>query len=147
MMIRKPSLQVYNAFINPEITKHFWFTRSSGTLRIGEEITWTWEMYKHSGIVVATELIPSEKITIDWYGPTHPTTVEFSFKSLGPEATFVSIIHYGFDKVGDELIEAIKDSTGGFTIVLAGLKAYLEHGINLGLIGDKFPPELQLKNG
>lgn len=32
------------------------------------------------------------------------------------------------------------DSTGGFTQVLAGLKALLEHGIELGLVRDSHPP-------
>lgn len=54
----------------------------------------------------------------------------------------MSIKHYGFDKTGDELLEAIKDSTEGFAIVLAGLKAYLQHNINLNLILDKFPKEI-----
>jgi len=142
MMIRKSSIEVYKAFIDPEITKNFWFTKSSGKLALGKEVTWTWEMYKHSGIVVATELIPAEKITIEWYGPSQPTIVEIAFKTLGFEKTLVSIRHHGFDKTGDELIETVKDSTSGFTIVLAGLKSYLEHGINLRLIDDKFPPEL-----
>jgi len=43
---------------------------------------------------------------------------------------------------GDELTDRRIDSTGGFTMVLAGLKAWLEHGIELNLIGDKFPKEL-----
>ncbi|HEY2581639.1 MAG TPA: hypothetical protein VGI43_07530 [Mucilaginibacter sp.] len=44
-----------------------------------------------------------------------------------------------FTRSGDELIQAIKDSTGGFTTVLDGLKAYLGHGIRLNLVADKFP--------
>ncbi len=31
------------------------------------------------------------------------------------------------------------DSTGGFALVLAGLKALLEHDIVLNLVGDRFP--------
>ena len=49
------------------------------------------------------------------------------------------IKNYGFHQTGAELIQAIKDNTGGFTTVLDGLKAYLEHGIQLNLVGDKFP--------
>jgi hypothetical protein len=61
---------------------------------------------------------------------------------LTPSKTFVTITNHNFKGVGDELISQIRDSTGGFTIVLAGLKAWLEHGIELNLIGDKFPVEL-----
>jgi len=39
-------------------------------------------------------------------------------------------------------LAVIKDSTGGFTTVLDGLKAFLEHNINLNLIADKFPKEV-----
>lgn len=49
---------------------------------------------------------------------------------------------YGFSQTGDNLLEAVKDSAGGFTTVLDGLKAFLEHSINLNLIADKFPKEL-----
>ncbi len=52
------------------------------------------------------------------------------------------IRNYGFNLTGDELIDAIKDNTGGFTTVLDGLKAYLEHNINLNLIADKYPKEV-----
>jgi hypothetical protein len=31
------------------------------------------------------------------------------------------------------------DSTEGFTLVLAGLKALLEHGVKLNLVSDRFP--------
>jgi hypothetical protein len=40
------------------------------------------------------------------------------------------------------LLAVIKDSTGGFTTVLDGLKAYLEYNIQLNLIGDKYPKEI-----
>jgi uncharacterized protein (DUF2249 family) len=34
------------------------------------------------------------------------------------------------------------DSTGGFSFVLAGVKAFLEHGIELNLIADHAPDAL-----
>ena len=58
------------------------------------------------------------------------------------ETTYVIIKNYGFKETGDDLIEAIKDNTGGFTTVLDGMKAYLEHNIRLNLIADKFPKEV-----
>jgi uncharacterized protein YndB with AHSA1/START domain len=32
MLIRKPSAEVFEAFVNPEVTTKFWFTKSSGRL-------------------------------------------------------------------------------------------------------------------
>jgi len=143
MAIRKSTEEVYNAFIDPAITQNFWFTKSTGKLDLQKEITWTWEMYQVSAIAKATELIPNEKIQFDWIGGGETTEVTITIKSIGPQATYVSVVHSGFDKEGNDLVAALKDSTGGFTMVLAGLKAYLEHGIQLNLIGDKFPAELR----
>jgi uncharacterized protein YndB with AHSA1/START domain len=47
-LIRKPVAKVFEAFINPEITTKFWFTKSSGKLEAGKQVTWTWEMYNVS---------------------------------------------------------------------------------------------------
>jgi uncharacterized protein YndB with AHSA1/START domain len=142
MLIRKPVSEVFQAFIDPELTKHFWFTKGSDKLEEGKTVTWEWEMYNFSSKVVVKEIVVNQKIVIEWFTSEKPTTVEFYFKTLSDGSTFVSIKHYGFGKTGDELLETIKDSTGGFTIVLAGLKAYLEHNINLNLILDKFPKEI-----
>jgi uncharacterized protein YndB with AHSA1/START domain len=142
MRIRKPVSQVFQAFIDPEVTKNFWFTKGSDKLEVGKTVIWEWEMYNFSTKVVAKEIVENQKIVIDWFASEKPTTVDFNFKTLSDGSTFVSVKHYGFEKEGDELLEVIKDSTGGFTIVLAGLKAYLEHNINLNLIMDKFPKEI-----
>jgi uncharacterized protein YndB with AHSA1/START domain len=137
MLVRRPAQQVFQAFIDPAITTNFWFTKSSGKLDIGNLITWEWEMYNISTQVKVKEIIENEKITIDWGNPT--TTVEFYFHSLPNDTTYVIIKNYGFNQTGQELIQAIKDNTGGFTTVLDGLKAFLEHGLKLNLIADKFP--------
>jgi len=142
MLIRKPVEQVFEAFIDPAVTKNFWFTRSSGTLALNKRITWTWDMYNASTTVLVKEIIKNKKIIIEWNDP--PTIVDFDFKVLSDISTYVTIKNYGFDKTGDDLIDAIRDSTGGFTTVLDGLKAFLEHDINLNLIVDKYPKEVML---
>lgn len=140
MLIRKPVATVFQAFIDPNITTNFWFTKSSGQLETGKTITWEWEMYGVSTKVLVKEITPDKKISIEWGEPA--TNVDFEFTALTEETTYVVIKNYGFRETDDELINVIKDSTGGFTTVLDGLKAYLEHHIKLNLIGDKFPKEL-----
>ncbi|UGU16162.1 SRPBCC family protein [Sinomicrobium kalidii] len=137
MLIRRPPAAVFEAFVNPEITRNFWFTRGSGKLEPGKSVTWEWEMYNLSTTVFVEEISENEKISIRWDSP--PTTVDFEFTPFEDNATYVVIKNYGFKEKGDELLNTIKDSTGGFTTVLDGLKAYLEYGIHLNLIGDKFP--------
>jgi uncharacterized protein YndB with AHSA1/START domain len=137
MMIRKPVKEVFNAFIDPQITTNFWFTKSDGNLEKGKTVRWEWEMYGASTEVHVKKITPYKKITIEWDKPS--TTVDFEFEPLEDNQTYVVIKQYGFNRKGSKLIESIKDNTGGFTTVLDGLKAYLEHGINLNLIADKFP--------
>jgi len=137
MLIRKPVQIVFDTFLNPEITKNFWFSKGSGPLEVGKTIIWDWEMYGVSTKVQVKEIVPAKKISIEWDDPV--TTVEFEFNAWSEDTTYVEIRNYGFELEGEELIEFIKDNTGGFTTVLDGLKAYLEHNIKLNLIGDKFP--------
>jgi len=138
MMIRKPVETVFQAFIDPAVTTRFWFTKSSGKLEAGKTVKWEWEMYNVSSDVLVKEIVPNQKISIEWDN-TPVTTVDFEFTPLTDETTYVVIKNYGFHQTGDDLIQAVKDNTGGFTTVLDGLKAWLEFGIELNLISDKFP--------
>jgi uncharacterized protein YndB with AHSA1/START domain len=140
MLVRKPVSVVFQAFIIPEITKNFWFTKGSEDLKEGSLVTWEWEMYGFSMPVYVRQIIRDQKIVIEWQEPI--TTVEFNFNEIAPERTYVTIKHSGFKQSGEELLAAIKNSVGGFTTVLDGMKAYLEHGINLQLILDKYPKEV-----
>ena len=140
MLIRKPVEEVFEAFMNPAITKNFWFTKGSDRLEVDKKITWQWEIYNVSTTVVAKEILRNQKILFEWGQPSK--TVEFKFKELDDDSTFVTVSEWGYDKRGDELLAAIKDSTAGFTTVLDGLKAFLEHRINLNLIADKYPKEV-----
>lgn len=137
MLIRKPVSEVFEAFIDPEKTRHFWFTKGSGKLEKGATIVWEWEMYNVSADVYVKEIVLDSLIAINWGSPA--TAVDFIFHKRTDGHTYVVIRNYGFEKQGEALIKEIIDLTGGFTTVLDGLKAYMEHGIDLNLIADKFP--------
>ncbi|MFL9832834.1 SRPBCC family protein [Chryseobacterium terrae] len=136
MLIRKPIQEVFEAFIDPEITTNFWFTKSTGKLDEGKTITWEWEMYGAKSEVKVLEIIPNKLIKTTW--GLFSNNVDYEFKEM-EKGTLVIIKSYGYSEIGDELLTVINDNTGGFTTVLDGCKAYLEHGINLRLIEDKFP--------
>jgi uncharacterized protein YndB with AHSA1/START domain len=140
MLIRKPVAEVFEALIDPEITKNFWFTKGSGKLEVNKKLTWEWEMYNVSTPVVAKEILENEKILFEW--DEQPKMVEFKFKPVSDTSTFVTVTECGYAETGDELLAVIKRSTGGFTSVLDGLKAFLEHNINLNLVVDKFPKQV-----
>ena len=139
MLIRKPVADVFEAFINPDITTKFWFTKGSGRLEVGKQIQWDWEMYGISIPVTAKAIEPNKRIAIDWPGSSGPTTVEWIFAPQTDGTTFVSITEAGFTGNGDELVKQVTGSTQGFSLVLAGLKAFLEHNVRLNLVADRFP--------
>jgi uncharacterized protein YndB with AHSA1/START domain len=143
MLIRKPAAEVFEAFINPGITTKFWFTKSSGRLEQGKQIEWTWEMYNISAKINVKEIEKNKRIVIEWPYNGIQTKVEWTFTPYGNDATFVSITNSGFSGDGDKITSDALGSKGGFTWVLAGLKAYLEHGIELNLVKDAFPKGLK----
>jgi uncharacterized protein YndB with AHSA1/START domain len=141
MLIRKPISEVFEAFINPEITSNFWFSKASGKLEEGKSIDWVWEMYgNHTVTVKVLSILANETIVIQW-GADEKAIAEWEFQDLESK-TFVTITFSGIQGSPDEINSQIRDTTEGFTLVLAGLKAYLEHNIKLNLVADRFPLEL-----
>lgn len=134
MLIRRPVAEVFDAFVDPAVTTRFWFTRASGPLVADATVTWFWDMYGVSGDVQVLALETGRRIAIAW-----PTPVEFLFSPRGDDATFVSITASGFTGSDDEQVAQALDATEGFNLVVAGCKAWLEHGIDLRLVADKNP--------
>ena len=143
MLIRRPAAEVFEAFIDPAITSRIWFTKSTGRLEPGKHVTWTWEMYDASIEVDVKEIEPGKRIVVEWGNYGAMTTVEWIFTPFQDDATYVTITNSGFQGDGDKVMRDALDSTGGFTWVLAGLKALLEHNIELNAIADAFPKGLE----
>jgi hypothetical protein len=85
----------------------------------------------------------NKRILIEWPGYSGPTTVEWRFAPQRDGTTFVTVTEAGFTGDGDDLLKYVADSTQGFTLVLAGLKALLEHGVRLNLTADRFPKGIE----
>lgn len=142
MMIRKPINEVFEAFIDPAITTKFWFTKSSGRLEAGKQIAWTWEMYNVTVLVDVKAIVTNQSIVIEWGNGPQRSRVEWTFREIAPAKTYVTIVNDGFSGTSEQLIAQIRDSTAGFNLLIAGLKAYLEHGIQLNLVADKHPKDV-----
>jgi uncharacterized protein YndB with AHSA1/START domain len=142
MLIRKPVNEVFEALVNPAITSRFWFSKSSGRLEIGKRVRWDWEMYNVHAEVEVKALEKNKGILIEWNGPESPNLVEWTFESRAADQTFVSVKNWGFGGDIQKTIAQAIDSTGGFSFLLAGLKAYLEYGIELNLVADHSPEAL-----
>lgn len=142
MLIRKPVAQVFEALVDPSITSRFWFSKSSGRLVAGKRVRWGWEMYGHHTEVDVKEIEGNKRILIEWNGPDNPSSVEWTFETKGENTTFVVVKNWGFNGDGDKVVAEAIDSTGGFTFLLAGLKVFLEHGIEPNFVLDHAPDAL-----
>ena len=96
-------------------------------------------MYNVSASVTVKAIEQNKRIVIEWPGYSGSSTVEWIFAPQNDGTTFVSITEAGFTGNGDELVKQVAASTQGFTLVLAGLKALLEHNIQLNLVADRYP--------
>lgn len=143
MLIRRPVAEVFEAFVNPEITGKFWFTRGSGRLEAGKQVSWTWEMYNMTIPVRVLALQPQRRILMEWGDPGEDSTVEWTFTARPDGTTFVSVVNTGFKgDDGDAIVNQALGSLGGFSLVLSAAKALLEHNIRLTVIADRFPDGL-----
>jgi uncharacterized protein YndB with AHSA1/START domain len=142
MLVRRPVQEVFEAFVDPAVTARFWFTRSSGRLEAGKQVRWDWEMYGFSIDVDVKEIEANRRIVIEWSAAGTPTTVEWAFTPRPDGTTFVTITNTGFSGDQDEVARLAIAATEGFTFVLAGLKALLEHDVELNLVRDRFPDGL-----
>jgi uncharacterized protein YndB with AHSA1/START domain len=142
MLIRSPVTRVFDAFVDPEITSKFWFSRGSAKLEEAKTVRWDWEMYGFSAEASVKALEPNKRILVEWTAYGGPTDIEWVFMPRPDGTTFVSITNSGFSGSPREIATLAVGSTEGFSFVLAGAKALLEHGIQLILVRDRFPDGL-----
>jgi uncharacterized protein YndB with AHSA1/START domain len=138
MLIRRPVAEVFNAFVDPAETCHFWFTRGSKRLVAGEVVTWYWDMYGFSADIAVKVVEENRRIRIEW-----PAPVEWEFDPRSDDTTLVTITASGFAGSDDQQVAQAIDSMGGFSFALAGCKAWLEHGIKLNLVADHNPDAIR----
>jgi uncharacterized protein YndB with AHSA1/START domain len=139
MLIRKPVSEVFEAFVDPGITSKFWFDRGSDRLETGRKVHWEWESSNTSLQVNVTSVEKDRRILIEWPAFEAPTSVELKFTSHEGNATFVEIINSGFACDEATRTKLAVGSAEGFALILAGLKALLEHGVVLNLARDRNP--------
>ena len=144
MLIRKPPAEVFRAFVDPDVTTRFWFTKSSGEVVTGASLTWDWEMYGLSQEVSVKEVQADRLIRFEWGPKGTATTIEFRFVPWRGDTTYVQVTESGLGGTGDEMVAHVADSAGGFSFVLAAAKALLEHDTVLTLVADHVPEGLEL---
>ena len=139
LVIRRPMPEVFRAFADPEITTRFWFNRASGPLAADAQVEWHFDVHGVSASVRVLEFEPDERIRFVWAAPdgSDPSTVELTFEPRPEERTFVRVVSSGFTGDAETVLAKALDSVGGFSLVLAAAKAWLEHGVELHIVADK----------
>lgn len=139
LLIRRPVAEVFEAFAAPDVIARFWFDRSTGRLEPGKTVRWHWESFNLVVLVRVRAIERDRRILIEWgQDGEDTTTVEWIFTPRSKDTTYVSVVNKGFVGSGDEIVRQALDATGGFGLVLAAAKAYLEHGISLNIVADRF---------
>jgi uncharacterized protein YndB with AHSA1/START domain len=132
---------VFEAFVEPAITSKFWFSRGGGKLEAGKTVRWDWEMYGFSVDARIKALEPNKRILVEWSAYGMPTDIEWVFTA----PRWHDICEHHQFRVGgspQEIASNAVGSTKGFSFVLAGAKALLEHNVLLNLVPDRFPDGL-----
>lgn len=149
MLIRKPLNDVFEAMVNPNITSKFWFTKSSGVIEPGKTLEWEWGQFGVKDTVNILDVKLNEYISLEWKVGDLTTFVEMIFESHSDTSTLVHVTESGFwknspakDDALEEKIYLMLGQNGGWNLVLANMKAWLEYGIALNLIADHNPNQV-----
>lgn len=142
MAIRRAVADVFAAFADPEVTTEFWFNRSSGPLGEGATVTWYFDVFDVAAEVRVLDYQPDTRILFEWGTPggdgSDFTTVDVTFEAKAEDRTLVTFVNKGFKGDDKSILATALDSMGGFSLVLAAAKAWLEHGVDLKIVEDKF---------
>jgi uncharacterized protein YndB with AHSA1/START domain len=140
--IAKPVAEVFEAVIEPKTLSRF-FTTGPGTkgrMVAGTTVMWDFHDFPGAFPVKIAEIVPNKKIVLNWpsqndaadgatFAP-HDNVVTFDFEALEDGRTLVTITEEGWNET-PKGTKAAFGNTEGWTGMLAAMKVWLEHGINL----------------
>lgn len=137
--ISRPVAEVFEAVVDPaKLSNYFTTGGAQGRLETGATVIWDFHDFPGAFPVEVVEVVENRKIVLRWDsndkaedGNSYKTEVTMEFEPLDGDArTKVSISEEGWH--GTEA--GLKSSYGncmGWSQMLAALKMWVEHGINL----------------
>lgn len=135
--IGKPPAEVYEAVADPEqLSRYFTTGGAAGRLETGAVVSWDFHDFPGAFPVTVVEAVPPRRIVIRWAGrettdESGQTTTTFEFEPVdGGSRTLVTITEASWRATPDGAKSAFGNCEG-WTGMLAAMKAWLEHGINL----------------
>ena len=128
---------MYEAVADPaQLSAYFTTGGARGRLEPGAEVTWDFADFPGAFPVTVVEAAPPHRLVIEWDAPAGTseagkTHVVFVFEAIDDGArTLVTITETSWYPTADGA-KAAFGNCEGWTGMLAALKAWMEHGINL----------------
>ena len=135
--IARPVHEVFEAVADPAQLSHYFTTGGAkGRLETGATITWDFHDFPGAFPVHVIEVVPDERIVLEWKAnekdaaESYNTTVTMNFKPVDGGRTLVEIAEEGWHDTPAGL-EASYGNCMGWAQMLAALKMWVEHGVNL----------------
>ena len=140
--IAKPVHEVFEAVVDPSRLSKFFATGpgTKGRLETGATVMWDFHDFHGAFPVRIIEVIKDKKVVLAWSSQDdaaegqpfrpHDNTVTIEFEGLEDGRTLVNITEEGWGET-PKGIRAMTGNTEGWTGMLAAMKVWLEHGINL----------------
>ncbi|MFT3811369.1 MAG: SRPBCC family protein [Micropepsaceae bacterium] len=144
--IAKPVHEVFEAVADPKkLSGYFTTGGAKGRLETGATVTWDFHDFPGAFPVKVVEVQQDKKIVLQWEAnegaPSdgdaavsasagYMTTVTMTFEPLEDGRTLVTIAEEGWHQTANGL-KASYGNCQGWSQMLAALKIWIEHGINL----------------
>ena len=144
--IAKPVHEVFEAVADPkQLSSYFTTGGASARLEPGTTVTWDFADFPGAFPVEVDEVVPNEKIVLRWEAAEgeqvpdkgldikpagYKTTVTMTFKPTDDGRTLIEIEEKGWRET-EAGLQASYGNCMGWSQMLAALKAWVEHGINL----------------
>ena len=135
--VSRPCAEVFEAIADPEqLSRYFTTGGARGRLEVGAEVTWDFHDFPGRFPVTVLEAEPPHRLVIRWDGAATAgddgtTTTTFELEPVdGGARTLVTITEASWLPT----VGGAKSAFGncmGWTGMLAALKVWLEHGVNL----------------
>ena len=137
--VARPVHEVFEAVADPDkLSRYFTTGGAKGRMEQGSTVTWDFADFPGAFPVKVIEVAADQRIVLQWQandpsaGSSYDTTVTMTFKPVDGDAsrTRVEIAEEGWRDNADGL-KASYGNCMGWAQMLAALKVWVEHGINL----------------
>ena len=136
-IIARPLAEVYEAVADPaKLSAYFTTNGAKGRLEAGARVSWDFADFPGAFPVTVVDARPHEQIVLRWQAndaganQAYETKIIIRFETVSPSRTRVRIVEEGWHQTPTGLTASYGNCMG-WSQMLCGMKAWLEHGINL----------------